>query len=158
MSTFTLSDSMNAMWSVRPKSTSHPRDLTPAYRMSTTPCTTRLSWLHTTAASDWETKRSISARFLPDWPSGSKKCRMISGWSALWIMIWDTSIWRPECLNRSKIRSAQNCHLCDRYDLLPMSPGQTLFAMVGAEGFEPPTLCSQSRSNGLLKLVEISHF
>ena len=27
--------------------------------------------------------------------------------------------------------------------------------LVGAEGFEPPTLCSQSRSNDLLKAVEI---
>jgi hypothetical protein len=28
--------------------------------------------------------------------------------------------------------------------------------MVGAEGFEPPTLCSQSRSDDLLKAIEIS--
>jgi hypothetical protein len=27
--------------------------------------------------------------------------------------------------------------------------------LVGAEGFEPPTLCSQNRSNDLLKPVEI---
>ena len=27
--------------------------------------------------------------------------------------------------------------------------------MVGAEGFEPPTLCSQSRSDSLLESVEI---
>jgi hypothetical protein len=27
--------------------------------------------------------------------------------------------------------------------------------MVGAEGFEPPTLCSQSRSNYLLKPIEV---
>ena len=37
----------------------------------------------------------------------------------------DTSTWRLECSNRSRIRSAQNCHLCDRYILLPLSPGQT---------------------------------
>jgi hypothetical protein len=30
--------------------------------------------------------------------------------------------------------------------------------MVGAEGFEPPTLCSQSRSNDLLKPIEICGF
>src|SRR5215472_443533 len=60
-------------------------------------------------------------------------------------MIWVTSIWRLECSNRSKIRSAQKCHPCLRYVLLPMSPGWTLILMVGAEGFEPPTLCSQSR-------------
>jgi hypothetical protein len=29
------------------------------------------------------------------------------------------------------------------------------FVMVGAEGFEPPTLCSQNRSNDILKLIEI---
>jgi hypothetical protein len=32
-------------------------------------------------------------------------------------MIWDTSIWRLECSNRSKIRSAQKCYPCDRYVL-----------------------------------------
>ena len=36
---------------------------------------------------------------------------------ALWIMIWDTSIWRLGCSNRSKIRSAQKCYLCVRYVL-----------------------------------------
>ena len=41
------------------------------------------------------------------------------------IMIWGTSIWRRECLNRSKIRLAQKCYLCLRYDLSPMSPGWT---------------------------------
>ena len=39
--------------------------------------------------------------------------------------IWDTSIWRLECSNRSKIRSAQKCNLCLRNDLSPMSPGRT---------------------------------
>ena len=37
---------------------------------------------------------------------------------ALWIMIWDTSIWRLGCLNRSKIRSAQKCYPCSRYKVL----------------------------------------
>ena len=31
----------------------------------------------------------------------------ISGWSALWIMIWDTSIWIRVCWNHSITRSAQ---------------------------------------------------
>ena len=46
-------------------------------------------------------------------------------WSALWIMIWDTSIWRLGCSNRWKIHLAQKCYLCSRYILLPMSPGRT---------------------------------
>jgi putative transposase len=47
-------------------------------------------------------KKTISARSSLDKPSVSKKFTTTSGWSALWIMIWDTSgIWRPECLNRS---------------------------------------------------------
>src|SRR5215472_2403496 len=40
-------------------------------------------------------------------------------------MIWDTLIWRLECSNRSKIRSAQKCNPCLRYELSPMSPGRT---------------------------------
>src|SRR5580765_8956875 len=40
-------------------------------------------------------------------------------------MIWDTSIWRLGCSNRSKIRSAQKCYLCPRYVVSPMSPGRT---------------------------------
>src|SRR5215475_5443242 len=41
-------------------------------------------------------------------------------------MIWDTLIWRLECSNRSKIRSAQKCNPCLRYELSPMSPGRTV--------------------------------
>ena len=41
---------------------------------------------------------------------------------------WDPSTWRAKCSNRSIIRSAQNCHLCDRYVLSPMSPGRTMRA------------------------------
>ena len=44
-------------------------------------------------------KRSISAPSSPGKPSASRKCKTISGSSALWIMIWDTSIWRLGCLN-----------------------------------------------------------
>jgi hypothetical protein len=31
---------------------------------------------------------------------GVKEVTTISGCSALWIMIWDTLIWRRECANR----------------------------------------------------------
>ena len=34
---------------------------------------------------------------------------------SLWIMTWDTSIWRRECSNRSKIRLARKCYPCLRY-------------------------------------------
>jgi len=60
-------------------------------------------------------KKSISVRSLPDRPSASKKFTTTSGSSALWIMIWDTSIWRSRCSNRSKIPSAQKCYPCLRY-------------------------------------------
>src|SRR5215471_21659282 len=53
-------------------------------------------------------------------------------------MIWDTLIWRLECSNRSKIRSAQKCNPCLRYELSPMSPGRTGLEAVVADGFEPP--------------------
>ena len=36
--------------------------------------------------------------------------------------------------------------------------GPDRLQMVGAEGFEPPTLCSQSRSNDLSKPIEICDF
>src|SRR3989440_9339901 len=45
---------------------------------------------------------------------------------SLWIMIWDTSIWRLACWNPWKIPSAQKCYPCSRYILLPMSPGRAL--------------------------------
>src|SRR6201988_3693331 len=54
-------------------------------------------------------------------------------------MIWDTSIWRLGCLNRSKIHSAQKCYPCLRYVVSPMSPGWTLKRLVGLGGLEPPT-------------------
>src|SRR5215469_108288 len=53
------------------------------------------------------TKRLISARSSPAKPWASKKCTTIFGWSVLWIMIWDTSIWRPEGWNPSRTHSAQ---------------------------------------------------
>src|SRR5882762_6619539 len=42
-------------------------------------------------------------------------------------MIWDTSIWKLGCSNRSKIRSAQKCYLCLRYVVSPMCPGRTVW-------------------------------
>jgi hypothetical protein len=83
---------------------------TPGCRTSTIRSTTKLSWSRAVAASVWVTKKLISARSLLDRPSGSKRFTTTSGWSALWIMIWGTSIWRLACSNRSKIRSAQKCH------------------------------------------------
>src|SRR6266481_377931 len=60
-------------------------------------------------------------------------------------MIWDTSIWRLGCSNHSKIRSAQKCYPCLRYELSPMSPGRTSKRLVGANGFEPSTSWSRTR-------------
>src|SRR5208283_1416596 len=53
-------------------------------------------------------------------------------------MIWDTSIWRLECSNRSKIPSAQKCYLCLRYVVSPMSPGRTPQVVGGREGIRTP--------------------
>jgi transposase InsO family protein len=97
----------------RPRSISLPRVPTPDCPTSIIPSTTKPSWSRAAAASVWETKRLTSARFLPVRPSASKKCTTISGWSALWIMIWDISIWRLGCSNHSKTRSAQKCYLLD---------------------------------------------
>ena len=41
-------------------------------------------------------------------------------------MIWGISILRLGFSSRWKIRSARKCYLCDRYVVLPMSPGRTL--------------------------------
>ena len=58
------------------------------------------------------------------------------------------------CSNRSIIRSVQNCYLCLRYVLLPMSPERTLKQMVGERGFEPPTPWSRTRFYRLLNPIE----
>ncbi len=55
------------------------------------------------------------------------------------FMIWDTSIWRLGCSNRSKIPSVQKCYLCLRYVVSPMSPGRTRARLVAGVGFEPTT-------------------
>jgi hypothetical protein len=68
-------------------------------------------------ASAWGTKKLASARSLSARLSASKKFTMTSGWLALWIMIWGTSILRLECSNRLKTRSARDCYLCSRYIL-----------------------------------------
>jgi hypothetical protein len=43
---------------------------------------------------------------------------------------------------------------CAKYGKLCSGFVENLKGLVGAEGFEPPTLCSQSRLNHLWKLVE----
>src|SRR6266702_1619835 len=106
---------------------------------------TRSSSLPAADASVWVIKRSTSARSLLDKPSALKKCTTASGWSALWIMIWATSIWRLESWNRWKIPSTQKCYLCSRYILLPMSPGWTQKRLVGERGFEPATPWSRTK-------------
>ena len=47
------------------------------------------------------------------------------GSSASCAMISDTSTWSRKPCNPSTTRSARGCHLCLRYDLLPMCPGRT---------------------------------
>jgi hypothetical protein len=41
------------------------------------------------------------------------------------IMISGTSTWSRKPYNPSTTRSAQGCHLCLRYGVLPMCPGRT---------------------------------
>ncbi len=77
--------------------------------------TTEPSWSRIAGVSVSVGKRSISALSSPGRLSALRKCKTTSGWSALWIMIWDTSICRPACSNRWRIRSAQKCYLCSRY-------------------------------------------
>jgi hypothetical protein len=67
-----------------------------------------------------------SAPSLPARRSALRKSTTISGWLALWIMIWDISISILESWNRSTTRSARGCHPCRRYILLPMSPERTM--------------------------------
>ena len=52
---------------------------------------------------------------LPARRSASRRCTMISGWSALWFIIYVTLISRLGCSNRSTTPSARGCHLCSRY-------------------------------------------
>ena len=114
-------------------STSLPRVPTVDCRTSTIPCTIKPSWLPVAGVSVWAIRKSISARFLPGRPWALKKCTTTFGWSALWIMIWATSIWKLGCSNRSKIHSVQKCYLCLRYVVSPMSPGRT-YKRTGGEG------------------------
>jgi len=76
-------------------------------------------------------KKLIAARSLLDRPSGSKRFTTTYGWSALWIMIWDTSIWRLGCSDRSKIPGPKVLS-SDRYVVSPMSPGRTIDNIGGA--------------------------
>src|SRR6266699_7179138 len=73
-------------------------------------------------------------------------------------MIWDTSIWRLGCSNRSKIRSAQKCYLCLRYVVSPMCPGRTSKRLVGANGFEPSTSWSRISSRNTILLARLALF
>ena len=57
--------------------------------------------------------------------SASRKSTTASGSSASATTISDTSIWSRKPCNPSTTRSAQGCHPCLRYVLLPMSPGWT---------------------------------
>ena len=83
----------------------------------------------------WAAKQLTSAQSSPVRPSASGKSTTTSNWSALWIVIWDTSIWRLACWNRWKIPSAQKCYLCSRYALYPMCPGGALKEMARLSGF-----------------------
>jgi hypothetical protein len=62
-------------------------------------------------------KKLISARCSRDKRSESKKSKKEFGWSALWITIQGTSIWRKKLCNRSTTLLAQKCYLCSRYVL-----------------------------------------
>jgi hypothetical protein len=90
-------------------------------------------------------RKSIFSTVFAAQAAAPKKFVTTRGWSALWIAIWDTSIWKRECSNRTKISSAQKCYLCRRYVVLPMCPGRTQKEVVGAKGFEPSTSWSRTR-------------
>src|SRR5213082_1301525 len=50
----------------------------------------------------WAAKQLTSARSSPLRLSASGKSTTTSNWSALWIVIWDTSVWRLACRSRWK--------------------------------------------------------
>jgi hypothetical protein len=84
---------------------------------STILSTTRPSSSPIAAASVSAAKKSTSVRSSPARLSVLQKFTTKSGSSVLWIMIWDTSIWRLAGWNRWNIPSAQKCYLCSRYVL-----------------------------------------
>jgi hypothetical protein len=94
-----------------------PRAPTRDYPISIIPSKTRSLSLPIADASVSAAKKSTSARSLPVKPSASKKFTTTSGWLALWIMIWATSILTPGGWNHSTTRSARGCHLCSQYIL-----------------------------------------
>jgi hypothetical protein len=108
-------------------------------RMSIIPSTINSSSSPVAAASVSPARKLISARSLLVRRWASTKFTTLSGWSTLWIMIWNTSICILGCSNRWKIPSAQKCYPCVRYDLSPMCPGRTQKMLVGSPGFEPGT-------------------
>src|SRR5437016_13670176 len=71
-------------------------------------------------------KKLISAPSSRGRLSVSRRSRKVFGWSALWITISGTSIWRKKLCNLSTTLLAQKCYPCSRYVLLPMCPGRTL--------------------------------
>jgi hypothetical protein len=84
------------------------------------PSTTRPSKSPAADASACIARKLISARGSPVKPLVSRKSKKGSGWSALWIMIWATSIWRKEPCNLWTTRLAQKCYPCSRYKVPPM--------------------------------------
>ena len=84
-------------------------------------------------------RKSTSQRFSQAKPSASRKSTRVFGSSHFCTMISDISTWNKRPCNPSTIPSAQDCHPCLRYTVLPMSPVCTTEKLVGAAGFEPAT-------------------
>jgi integrase-like protein len=70
-------------------------------------------------------KKINSARSSRVRRSGSRRSKKVFGWSALWITISATSIWRKKLCSLSTTLLAQKCYLCSRYVLSPMCPVRT---------------------------------
>src|SRR5437899_7552765 len=84
-------------------------------------------------------KKLISAPSSRDKLSVSRRSKKVFGWSALWITISGTSIWRKKLCSLSTTLLAQKCYLCSRYVLSPMSPGRTPRTVEPRVGVEPTT-------------------
>ena len=70
-------------------------------------------------------RKSTSPLSWPDSASASRRLTKEFGSSASSTMIWAISTWSREPCNPSTTRLGPGCHLCLRYVLLPMCPGQT---------------------------------
>ena len=67
-----------------------------------------------------------TVRSLPARPSASKKFTTTSGSSALWIMIWDISIWRRACGTAGKsLRPESVTHVAGTFSYLCLRVGPT---------------------------------